>query len=346
MKRKINLETGFVIVSTILLASILISQQGLISVESTIDKSTITIGDLVTYTVIVRRAPEVQVEMPGLAVNLGAFEIRDYEDYEAEEIDGKIVQRTEYLISTFDVGEFEIPPLVIHYILPDDTTKKALQTEKLSILVESLKPSEAGDIRDIKPPLTLPRDYETLILWGAFCLGILLVGLLAIYFWRRKKKGKELFPRKVEPPRPAHEIALEDLNALKESSLLAEGKVKEFYIKISEIIRRYIEGRYFIIALEMTTFDLIENLSAAEIEPTNVQMIQEFLEICDLVKFAKYRPTEEENSTTINKAFEIVDQTKLVYVKSEVEELQPASQDAEVAAKNKAEIVENLQGQN
>lgn len=320
MKKKIILHIGSLVICSILLTTILTGQQSSISVESKIDKSTITIGDLVTYTVIVTRDPEIQVEMPGLAANLGAFEIRDYEVYDSEEVDGKIVERTEYLISTFDVGEFEIPPLVIHYTLPGDTTKKALQTEKLTILVESLNPSEAGDIRDIKFPLNLPRDYRKFILWGALALVILILALLAVYIWRRKRAGKVLLPKMVEPPRPAHEIALKELNALKESFLLTEGRVKEFYVQVSEIIRRYIEGRYFIIALEMTTFELIENLKAAEIEDETVQLIQQFLEICDLVKFAKYKPTEEESSSTLNKAYEIVQRTQLIYDKTETEE--------------------------
>jgi hypothetical protein len=142
---------------------------------------------------------------------------------------------------------------------------------------------------------------------------LLLLIAVSIYIWRRKKAGKGILPIKVEPPRPAHEIALEELNALKESRLRNEGKIKEFYIQLSEIIRRYIEGRYFIVALEHTTFELIEELKGSEVDPADVNMIHEFLEICDLVKFAKYLPKSKETEDTLDRAFELIERTKLIY---------------------------------
>ncbi|MFQ5864864.1 MAG: hypothetical protein ACE5IW_06490 [bacterium] len=340
-------KLGPFLTCTILLTGILRGQQQIrFSVDSKIDKTTITIGDVVTYTIIVTYAPEVQVEKPRLAANLGAFEIRDYREYDQEKIDGKIVERIDYLISTFEVGEFEIPPLEFYFIVPDDTAKTILKTKKIKILVESLNPSVAGDIRDIKAPLELPRDYRKLILWGSIALGILILAFAAFYIWRRKKAGKALIPKKEEPPRPAHEIALDELSALKNSSLLAEGKVKEFYVQVSEIIRRYIEGCYFIIALEMTTLEIIENLKSAEVEPDVVNLINDFLDICDLVKFAKYRPTEEEHATTMNKAFEIVERTKLVYAEPEMEESKPVEESEHTDLDQKRVLVEDLEEQN
>lgn len=311
--RKAGELTYYFIVTAILWAGNLFSQQNAIAIDSKVDKSTITIGDLIKYTVEVTRSPEIVIEMPELASNLGAFEIRDYSIHEPKSKNGSVIERIDYTISTFDVGEFEIPPLVFHYMLPGDSTKNELRTQKINILVESLKPSEAGDIRDIKAPLALPRNFRRIIIWSSVGLAFLVLLLTSIYIWRRKRAGKGLLPQKVEPPRPAHEIALDQLKALKASTLLAEGNVKEYYIQMSEIIRRYIEGRYFIVALEMTTCELIQNLRNSEVEPENIQLIQEFLEFCDLIKFAKYSPSDVENDASISKAFELVDRTKLVY---------------------------------
>jgi hypothetical protein len=302
-----------IIILFFLLPSIALAQQNNISVDSQVDKSAIHIGDVVKYSVTVTHVPGVKVQMPGKAANLGAFEIRDYKDYDPEKINNQIVLRTDYFISTFDVGEFEIPPLTFRYTVAGDTTEHELKTETLKIVVESMKPSEAGDIRDIKAPLTLPRDWRKLILWGSIALGILLAIAAAVYVWWRKKTGKSLLPQKIEPPRPPHEVALEELTALKNSSLLAEGKIKQYYIRVSEIIRRYIEGRYFIIAMELTTFELVERLRGAEADSEIIDLVHNFLAPCDLVKFAKYRPTADENADIIEKAFAIVERTKLVY---------------------------------
>ncbi|OQY27434.1 MAG: hypothetical protein B6244_10710 [Candidatus Cloacimonetes bacterium 4572_55] len=80
--------------------------QGEISVETNLDKSIITIGDRVHYTLLVTHSPDVLVEMPATGVNLGQFEIQDYQISEPEEIDDMIVESVTYRISVYEVGKF------------------------------------------------------------------------------------------------------------------------------------------------------------------------------------------------------------------------------------------------
>lgn len=300
-------------ISGIFLWQIAYTGDNSISIDSRVDKSKITIGDLITYTVEVTRSPEIKLKSPELAANLGAFEIRDYSVQEPKSEGGQIVDRVDYVISTFDVGEFEIPPLVYYYFFPGDTTRHELKTEEIRVVVESLKPSESGDIRDIKSPLALPKDYRKLIIWSSLAVALLVLLAISIYVWRRHKAGKGILPTKVEPPRPAHEIALEALEALQAGSLLADGEIKEYYVRMSDIIRRYIEGRYFIVALELTTFELIKDLRTADVDPQHVDLFQNFLDFCDLVKFAKLIPTASEHESILQQAFTVVENTKLVY---------------------------------
>lgn len=341
MKINCSKSTGVGVLAGLFLGALLLhfglqAQSGIPSVESKIDKNTITIGDVVTYSVTVTHNPDVKVDIP-LAGNLGAFEIRDYQQFEPQKVDGQIVEHIDYLISTFDVGDFEIPPLEIRYTLPGDSTQSVLRTSKLNIVVQSLNPSQDGDVRDVKPPQELPRDYSAYILWGAIAFGIILLGLLGFYVWYRRRSGKSILPKKVEVPRPAHEIAFEKLRALDSSSLLEEGKIKEYYDQMSDIIRRYIEGRYFIVALEMTTFELMSRLRESEIEQEHIELIETFLSVCDLVKFAKYLPGKEEHRLTMDKAFDIVERTKLVYLDLEKDE---ASSGTEVEDQEAGEILE------
>ncbi|MBN2030339.1 hypothetical protein JW824_08850 [bacterium] len=283
-----------------------------ISVSSSVDQSRITIGDLIRYTVTVTHDENVEVEMPGLGVNLGQFEVRDYEVQDPYKKDGMVISEAEYIISTFFTGEFEIPPLTVTYRTAEDSTMHTLTTEKIKIVVESVKPSEAGDIRDIKSPVEIPRDWWLLGRW--FVLGgmIIMFGVFMMILYRRKKQGKGLLPRKEQPPRPPHEVAYENLERLRESDLLEKGAVKEYYIAISEIIRRYIEGRYFVVAMELTTFEVMEGLSQADLPEEEYQLFSTFLSQCDLVKFAKYMPSEKENEAIMDLAFEIIDKTKVI----------------------------------
>ncbi|NOZ60818.1 MAG: protein BatD [Calditrichaeota bacterium] len=301
-----------IFVLSIFLANIAAGATGKVTLIAKVDKNRIRIGDLIKYTILVTYDDSVKIEMPTLGANLGAFEIRDYEDVKPEKKDGVVTQKREYVISTFDVGDYEIPPVTVRYSLPGDTTWQALTTEKLKITVESMKPSEEGDIRDIKPPLEIPRDWWRLARWiGAGIVVLIILGLI-LYYIKRRRQGKPLLPRREKPKRPPHEIALEELEKLKKEQLLEKGEVKQFYSRISDIIRRYFENRFFIPALEMTTGQLMDVMGEAEIEPEVIEIAEKFLSLCDLVKFAKYIPVSEENESAMDFAFQIVEMTKII----------------------------------
>ncbi len=319
--RKINCKISALFFLTI--AAIFIwaeeDQSERISVSSSVDKSRITIGDLIRYTVTVTHDENVEVELPGLGANLGGFEIRDYDVQDPYKKDGMVVSKAEYIISTFFTGEFEIPPLTVTYWTVEDSTILTLTTEKIKIVVESVKPSEAGDIRDIKPPVEIPRDWWQWGRWFVFGGSLLVFALLGWILYRRKKQGKGLLPVREEPPQPPHEAAYEQLDRLRQSDLLERGAIKEYYITVSEIVRRYIEGRYFVIAMEMTTFEVMEGLSTADLPEEEYQLFRTFLSNCDLVKFAKHIPSKKENEAIIALAYEIVDKTKVIMESSLME---------------------------
>ncbi|MGH7492414.1 MAG: hypothetical protein ACREOO_08465 [bacterium] len=279
-----------------------------VSVESRVDKAVITIGDTVRYTLRLSRDEKAQVRWPSLGANLGVFEIRDYAKPDPRKEKGRVLEEISYTISTFDTGRFVIPPLAIDYLVPPDTAWQTLQTENLDIYVRSILPSEAGDIRDVKAPWELPRDWRRILLYSA--IGLAAVGLaIAGYLWWRKRQGKSLLPQRVEPARPAHELALEELRQLRSSDLLERGEIKLFYSLLSEIMRRYFEGRYDFMALEMTTAELNRELRKAEPNPEACADMQELSEVCDLVKFAKFVPAAGDAGRLLDLAKAFVEAT-------------------------------------
>ncbi|MBC7188339.1 MAG: hypothetical protein H5U38_15040 [Calditrichaeota bacterium] len=293
-------------------AALLAPAQAAITVESKVDRATIYIGDRIVYTVTVKRTADVVVEMPSLGANLGMFEIRDYAVKEPSKQGDLITEQTEYVISTFETGEFEIPPLTVRYHTAADTTRRELRTEPIKITVLSLNPDQAGDIRDIKPPLEIPRDWGRLLRRaGVGALALLLLAAAVVAFIRYRK-GKGLLPRKEKPPRPAHEVALEELDALVRSGLLEKGETKQFYSELSEIVRRYIEGRFYVAALEMTTGEVLQAMEEAALGSEERELLRELLELSDLVKFAKYLPGAQENERAVHLAYDFVERTKLV----------------------------------
>jgi hypothetical protein len=286
--------------------------QNEVSIDSQVDRAKILIGDVVRYSLRITHAADVTVEMPTPGSNLGQFELRDYKVLAPQKKEGKTTLGADYLISTFDTGEYEIPSLSVTYTVKGDTARHTLKSEPIKIQVQSLNPSEAGDIRDIKPPLTPPRDWKTLILTGlAVVLGIAAI-VAAWWYIRRRRQGKSILPERQVPLRPAHEIALEELKALVASDWLAAGKHKAWHSELADIVRRYIEGRYGVDALEMTSRQLLTALDKYGLDERWLPGLTDMLTICDMAKFAKYVPEPAETERLTAAAFDFVDGTKLI----------------------------------
>jgi len=280
-----------------------------ITILSSVDKSTITIGDLITYTVMIEHEQTINIILPSLGENLGGFEIRDYTVHTPAKEKDRILERVDYIISTFETGEFEIPPVEVRYTIPPDTEEHIIRTESINITVESLKPSEEGDIRDIKPPWDIEYDWKPLLFYGLVGLLVVILGTGTIMYIRKRRRGETLLPRKREPERPPHEIAYEELKRLEESTLLEKGKNKIFYSELADIIRRYTEKRFQIEAMELTTSQLLTELENIQ-EESLIEIYRRLLELCDLVKFAKFAPNPGQHIEAVQQARNIVDRTK------------------------------------
>lgn len=309
----ISFNNKFLLLTLVLLISVNVVGQDKISLWSSVDKSRIKIGDIINYQVKVVYDKSVEVKMPGMAANLGGFEIRDYQEFEPRKEDGRIISGAEYTISTFTTGKFVIPPLEVLYKEPGDTVFKKLATRKIEITVESMKPSEEGDIKDIKAPVELPfLWWEVWGKWAALSLGILLVAAAAYIVYRRKKLGKSILPKKEPLPRPPHETALESLDRIKNSNLLENGEIKQYYTEISEIIRAYFEGRYYIPALERTSAEIMAELDAIRIDSEVYTLTENLFFNSDMVKFAKVIPDADTNKQILQNAYTIVEKTKVL----------------------------------
>ena len=116
-----------------------------------------------------------------------------------------------------------------------------------------------------------------------------------------------------EPARPPHEIAYERLSKLKELKLIEQEKIKEHYYLLSEIIRGYLEARFELPIVERTTSEAYkEMVGSAKLKRKEVTLIKDFLEECDLVKFAKMLPEAKEIDSDFEKGVSIVDLTKFI----------------------------------
>lgn len=277
-----------------------------ISVEAKVDNAVITIGSRINYTVLIRHKPEIKVTSKITSEHLSDFEIKDIKDIEPYDEDGILVEGRNFVITAYSLGEYVIQGQTIKYLTPENE-EKTISTNDIYIKVETVDATRTAesDIRGIKGVVALEKNYWPLITVIAV---LVLAALIYLFIRARKKKIEEKITEKVllSP----HEEAYQALNRLKESDLLKQGRIKEFYIAVSEIIRRYIERRYEVPAVEMTTYEIRQSLKQQKIDDEIRRIISLFLAECDLVKFAKYRPEAMEILKTHEQGVKIVDSTK------------------------------------
>ena len=295
-----------------------------IEVNSAVDTSVITIGDRITYTITINHIAGMRVEQPGAGVNLGQFEIKDYTIYDPEQKDGRIFLKYEYMISVFDTGSFTIPPFPIAYFPTDSISDyKIIEASPINIYVQSVINDEQRELRDIKPPLAIPYDYFSLFSILAAVILLSAIGYFGYMFYkRRKEKGYLLRPP--EPPRPAHEVALQALETLMTQELIEKGAIKQFYSELSEIVRRYIENRFFVPALEETSTEILIEMRSQDLNGNSYDKLHDLLQISDLVKFAKYKPEDNEHENAITWARDFILETQIQYKSEKFETLPQA----------------------
>jgi hypothetical protein len=221
------------------------------------------------------------------------------------------LQYKQYLtITSFDSGYKTIPPITFEYQIPGDTSKQKVITDSLLLLVRTVEVDTTRNIKDIKAPMSAPLTLEEL--WPIFA-GIAIIGLIAGFIWYylwRKKMRKPLFPVIRKPQLPPWQTALESLNTLETKKLWQNGRVKEFYTELTDVLRLYLENQHNIPAMEMISSDIIESLEKIEILKNSKDRIWQILQLADLVKFAKENPLPSENDLSLANARNFVMETK------------------------------------
>lgn len=298
----------FAIILTFNASPLTAAPGGLVLLESKVDKAEVTIGDPIHYSITATMQKGVVLSMPQLGSNLGEFDILDYKVIGPTTKDGRIIQAITYTIAVYDTGVYHIPPVEIRYKTPDGA-EKTVSAEEIEIKVKVLAPEKAADIKDIKEPLEMERNwahYRKALPWVAASL---LLALLAFWGIWRKKRASGVGENRLTLL-PAHEVAIAELKKIGET-LLANNQIREFYFQLSEIMRQYFSRRYRINALEATTEELIRDLHDQPVPSQSRDLIPDFLNGCDLVKFAKYVPQGKETETLYQMAFQIVDNTRV-----------------------------------
>ncbi|MBO7611710.1 MAG: hypothetical protein J6T23_05820 [Elusimicrobia bacterium] len=275
---------------------LLVSVVGLYAFEQTLSpQQDITVGDKVVLNIKAEGLTVDSLDKEKLTeANFGDFELLDVQSAQ----DGSV----NFVLSVYKVGKVELLSVEIPYEYIDQ--KKFVKTNALPIEVKSvLDPKNPPtDILGIKGIVKFHHG----LLWYLLFLIVLVVLSLIIYFIYKyiKKKNRKPTQEEIIQSIPPKEYALKQLDDLIALNLIENGHIKEYYDKLSDIIRFYVSRTYSVDGMEKTTTELYSMLKN-KIAPEHNRELKNYLINCDFVKFAKLIPSREDikNDFDIAKSF-------------------------------------------
>lgn len=213
----------------------------------------------------------------------------------------------DFTIQAFDPGSVTIPPFAVLTAPGADTAFSNVVTFKvLPVDVDSLQ--TINPIASIVKPDTRWYDYiPNWLLWTLLAIGLIGTGVWAYFTFRKRQ---EIIEQKRTPVVPPYELAISRLNTLRSRNLPESGHEKEFYTELVDILRQYLQGRFGIYAMEMTSTQIVRALRANPDTRMTADEVRAVLSIADFVKFAKVRPLPDDNIRAFTRATSFVEQTK------------------------------------
>jgi len=296
-----------------------------VTVTAAMDSTSISIGQQTVYHITVSGPSSIQYVFPNFTGDtlVNGLEVIAREPVDTTSIEnGYINLKADYLITSFDSGFYYVPPVKI--LAGTDTVESNHLALKVITYDVDTTDYTLFDIKNTQSPPFVLADYLST---AAIILLILLLIVLTWWFVRKmKQKGKKLNDAAMLANLPPHVAAIIELDRLKAEKLWLAGRNKEFYTRLSDILRTYIQRRFQIDAPEMTTSEILELFYRDKETQSVYQNLKQILQLADLVKFAKLIPLENDNDLSLINAYLFVNQTKMEEVQS-VEEQKEAIQE-------------------
>ena len=280
-------------------------------VSAAIDSTTLFIGDQTDLHLRATCEVGEQVQLPVLSEELiPGIEIVDKTIIDTAMLNDGRVQYNQYVtLTSFEDSLFYIAPLP--FVSGDDTVWSE------SLMLNVVQPFEMDStdmaITDIKGIYKAPIWWWGILRWVLLALAIAGIGVggyyLITYLQSRARKSEdEVLP--AEPLRPAEEVALEKLDAIREQKIWQTGQVKEYHTQLTDVVREYIARRFDVSSVEQTSDETLRAMRGLLSDKKELyESLREMLTLADLVKFAKWTATPDENEKSLRSAYTFVKET-------------------------------------
>ena len=280
-----------------------------VTVSAQIDSLQILIGEQTGITLEVSADADKHISMPVYSDTLvRGVELIEIAKPDSEYLnDGKrLVLKQKYIITSFDSALYYLPPMKVE-VEGEVYQSNPLALKVYSFPVDTLHPDQFFGPKDVLTPRFVWSDWYMVI--ACFIL-LFPLAFLLYYFIKRIRDNQPIIRKvKVEPKLPAHELALKELERIKDEKAWQKGQQKEYYTELTEAIRNYINKRFGFNAMEMTSSDIIDKLLEIKDEKA-LEELKGLFQTSDLVKFAKHIPLMNENDANLLTALKFVNETK------------------------------------
>lgn len=282
-----------------------------VSVEAEIDSIQIFVGEQAHVRLTATAKENSKVEFPQFKPTqfiTPGVEVLSYQEEEQKEQDNGFVSRSMvYTLTSFDDTLYYLPPMTVK-IDGKPFKSKSLALKVLTIEVDTTNVEQFFGPKDVQDNPFQWSDWSL-----SFWLSVLMLVLMAIcyYLYLRLRDNKPVIShiRIVKRLLP-HQKAMQQIEQIKADKMVTAENSKEYYTKLTDTIRKYIEERYGFNAMEMTSSEIIEKLTSVQDESALSELRHLFL-TADLVKFAKYSTLINENDMNLVNAIDFINQTKL-----------------------------------
>ncbi|MBR6058690.1 MAG: hypothetical protein IKP58_11030 [Victivallales bacterium] len=271
-------------------------KDGSVTLRLIVENPDVTIDDDVVLRVEVEGTEGIDVVFPDLKADVfEAFEVDSAKSSERKlTAQGTMLFSRSYILEPLDSGSCKITPFEIDVKDGDET--RNVETKELAI---DVKPSVDGGDGKLHDDELVPMDVRPPWRkgWLAWCVGgMAAVAAIVLIIWCCRRREKVVEEKRKSPL----ETALAALEQLEKDDLIAKGELKEYYGRVSSILREYVEGRYGLQAPERTTEEFMEDLrhDSGLLSQDQKSLLEKFLMHCDLVKFAKFEPSADEIRVT------------------------------------------------
>lgn len=289
-----------------------------IVVSASIDSTMLMLGDQTDLHLQVTHEASEQVQLPAFGESLqDGIEIVDKSAIDTVKLSDGRTQLTQTLtLTSFKDSLFAIEPIAV------TSGEDTFWTDPMALnVVQPFEVDSSLAITDIKDIERAPIWWWGIIRWILLAIGVFGLIYLAFWLWNKYHKVYEV-AETVDPEllRPADEVALEKLDEIKAAKIWKDGKVKEYQTELTDVVREYIGRRFEVHSTEKTSDETLREMKPL-IDKDLYARLKSMLQLADLVKFAKWHTTPDENEQALTTAYDFVNETKIVEDVKEEEEV-------------------------